>query len=809
MTIAHASYPQTVPVEDLPLDAGDLLLDELRCVRARRQKFDNPQQSLAGIALPTAASDTASTEAKLQRYYAEVRDLAAPLSALCLSGGGIRSAAFSLGVVQGLAKRDVLHRFDYLSTVSGGGYTGAFLTAWVHRAGYDDVLESLKGPGGVSLRSPLRHLRSYSNYLTPRTGLFSADMLTLVVLYVRNVLLNWLVILPLVIAAIAAVKLFAIGVWEFRYESWTNFFAILALTALGIAFVDSIGQRPGPHGETTDPGMHNFYRYEILPILAGSIFAALAVASAPIADNARTAEGKFDWGWGATLNLMLVGAVVACLAWLIASYFSAYARTGARQLRRYNHLAVFANGLAYVAAGVLSGALVALAIYGLWRIPESMVLHQAFLLVIGGPPTVIVALFIGEVIYVGLTSDNVWSDAEREWLARAAGHHFLMAAVWVASFAVVLYGSYLAFDLMQKESESFGQLWAALAGIGSISGAIAAWLGRAASTAAQAKERLKPWLDLPLRTLMAIATPIFTMCLVVLVSMLIDEAIGDGALCPPGASKPCDSAFFNPVAIDGYTLPRAVLALAAVLLGALVIGGAASFWVNINRFSMHGVYRNRLIRTFLGASHEDRKPNAFTDFDSDDNLDFCEVWPGEDWPGQGTAGVLRSSRIPPSLHVINMAMNIVGSTELAWQERKAVSFTATARWVGVADLPWREGHDAWRCGGVRPPPDYVGYFRPTHIYGDRLSIGTAMTISGAAANPNMGYHSSSAYSVLLTLFNVRLGAWLGNPRPGAESDFPRSSPRYAARSLLSEALGTTTEGRNFVYLSDGGHFENL
>jgi predicted acylesterase/phospholipase RssA len=51
----------------------------------------------------------------------------APLTTLCLSGGGIRSATFALGVVQGLAERSVLNAFDYLSTVSGGGYTGAWL----------------------------------------------------------------------------------------------------------------------------------------------------------------------------------------------------------------------------------------------------------------------------------------------------------------------------------------------------------------------------------------------------------------------------------------------------------------------------------------------------------------------------------------------------------------------------------------------------------------------------------------------------------------------------------------------------------
>src|ERR1044071_8493575 len=54
-------------------------------------------------------------------------------SALCISGGGIRSATFALGALQGLAELGILQNFDYLSTVSGGGYIGSWLTAWKER----------------------------------------------------------------------------------------------------------------------------------------------------------------------------------------------------------------------------------------------------------------------------------------------------------------------------------------------------------------------------------------------------------------------------------------------------------------------------------------------------------------------------------------------------------------------------------------------------------------------------------------------------------------------------------------------------
>lgn len=54
------------------------------------------------------------------------------LSALALSGGGIRSAAFACGVMQAMAQNAKLECFDYLSTVSGGGYSGSALTWALH-----------------------------------------------------------------------------------------------------------------------------------------------------------------------------------------------------------------------------------------------------------------------------------------------------------------------------------------------------------------------------------------------------------------------------------------------------------------------------------------------------------------------------------------------------------------------------------------------------------------------------------------------------------------------------------------------------
>ena len=65
-------------------------------------------------------------------------------AALCLSGGGIRSATFAVGVIRGLAHFGLLSKFDYLSTVSGGGYAGSWLSAWMHHTSAHEVHEQLK-----------------------------------------------------------------------------------------------------------------------------------------------------------------------------------------------------------------------------------------------------------------------------------------------------------------------------------------------------------------------------------------------------------------------------------------------------------------------------------------------------------------------------------------------------------------------------------------------------------------------------------------------------------------------------------------
>ena len=80
-----------------------------------------------------------------------------------------------------------------------------------------------------------------------------------------------------------------------------------------------------------------------------------------------------------------------------------------------------------------------------------------------------------------------------------------------------------------------------------------------------------------------------------------------------------------------------------------------------------------------------------------------------------------------------------------------------------------------------------------------------MAVSGAAVSPNMGYHSSPAVTALLTVFNVRLGGWFGNP---SQETWKRGDPT-SMRFIWDELCGNVGLDQPYVYLSDGGHFDNL
>lgn len=714
-------------------------------------------------------------------------------AALCLSGGGIRSASFSLGVIQALAshprrsqdERDAGHSllaaFHYLSTVSGGGYIGSWFSAWVKRLGFVAVWQGLAGARGrpENEAAPIAWLRSYSNFLTPRLGLTSADTWAAAALVLRNLVLNWLVILPALCVVLIVLKLFAGGVEAFAQFSPLSCgpyavkagLAGVALVIVALAFTN--------HHRPTRGKSQASQRWvlwlDLLPATVAGIAFVLALASPCAEILVRSRLGLPVIQLPLIPGLVVVGMAVYAIAWVLAT----------PRWRGFRDF--FGDLVAWIVAGAVHGALIAGGIYLYFELMPSGGVSpfqpKEVLLLVFGVPWALAAHLSAEMTWVGLTSWEDGSDADREWLARAAGW-FLVTLLALALFM------FLVFAGSRLVGELYGQVKAWLVAGGA--GVITAWLGKSSASPAQGKahDRSQFWANAAL----AVAGPVFVGALVIALSAILDSVLFGKALIGT-------ESFTARVVAEGFPgWPGARELLAAlVVIGAL--GAVASRFVNINRFSLHALYRNRLVRAFLGASNKDRNKdrNTFTDFAESDNVRMHELWPAK----PGAAIPAESSTGWRPLHVINIALNIVSSKKLAWQERKAETFTVTPLHAGSA------------CGGAvtdgTPTSLAPGAFRSSRQYGgDKgISLGTAMAISGAAASPNMGYHSSPSLAILLTLFNVRLGWWLGNPGQEGKHTCEYEGPRSAIVPLLSEMFGQTTDDNRYVYLSDGGHFENL
>jgi hypothetical protein len=429
-----------------------------------------------------------------------------------------------------------------------------------------------------------------------------------------------------------------------------------------------------------------------------------------------------------------------------------------------------------LATGALAGLAAGGVLHGLAPSAPSQTVDRleqyAWYVSLAVPALLAIALFFGHA-YVGATS-RFQVDAMFEWNARYSAWLLIAIFAWLAGCGIVILaplGLAAAInEVSNTELLKLAQL--VLSATGVAAGAVTLRMGY--------KAPLTGGVPLRARIAQALALPVFVVLLLALLSYLagwlmdLPEQLSPffaDLSCPApvtaGPGRYYDAALHWIVC---GSLPSALVVLLTLLLCGLIL----SFLIDTNRFSLHGMYRARLIRTFLGASRpaREREPNPFTGFDERDDLALADLRP-------------RCGQAP--LHVVNVALNLVTGEELASQQRKAVSFTFS---------PLHSG--SWRVG-----------YRPTRDYGGGVTLGTAITISGAAASPEMGYHSKPLHSFLLTLFNIRLGWWLGNPGFSGRRNYRDAAPASSVMPLLDEALGRTDDRNANVYLSDGGHFENL
>jgi hypothetical protein len=386
-----------------------------------------------------------------------------------------------------------------------------------------------------------------------------------------------------------------------------------------------------------------------------------------------------------------------------------------------------------------------------------------------GPPLFVLVMILTAVLHVGLLG-RAFKEKHRQWWSRLGAWLMIYSSVWIMFFAVALYSPAALRYL------SHPGVWGGL-GLGWIgSTAAGLWAARGSAAGGALSKRI--------RKLLVSATPfIFVAGLVVLLALGVQAVLE--AVSPVSSSAGTSFGGFLEDVIkttwteEAFTLlwlaaAAAVLAIAAWLL---------SIRVDINDFSMHLFYRSRLVRAYLGASNFDRRAQPFTRFDPEDDIDLSSILAEREG----------ESRYSGPMPIINTTLNLAASRELAWQERKAASFFFT---------PLHYGFDQ-KLGDVRPA------FRAIDGCSDRggISLGTALTISGAAVNPGMGYHSVPSLAFLMTVFNARLGWWLKNP-----SCVSKYLPDWMASGLwwlLAELFSQTRSTSRYVNLADGGFFDNL
>jgi hypothetical protein len=692
------------------------------------------------------------------------------LKALALSGGGIRSATFSLGIIQALCEHRLLKCFDYLSSVSGGGYIGSWLSAQIHHRKDLDKLQDALSPTDAQGRpkanedKSIEFLRQYSNYLTPRRGLLSIDTLTAVSTYVRNVLIIQSTLIALIVTILLVPRVLDVVVealppaaWEGAYFSRTGWVGLLLVIVALAGIWLNIRARPSSRRARTP--------FVVWLIIVPAVLGAFAMSIA----LARTTV--FPWIpllWGLVLAYAILTGMLALLpathalglpdSWqrrlrldrkkVRARPFSDSPSALRRKdrdpwIRLWEALSILAFAFAAGVFGVLCLSLLHDAMKAMH--------DDAAVFAVSVAPFLILQIFgLVVIIHLALVG-RIFDYQIHEWWARY-GAWVIEITFWAGgALAIAVYGPRLVAWAMhyghQAIAAAGGAAWVLTTLWGVLKGASPTTSG----TKTTWVERLLP-----------LAPYVFILGLVLALAAAIH----------PGLT----SASVAPVAFIVF------LALYLVL----------SRRLDINLFSLHGFYRNRLTRCYLGGARmslvggDRRRPHPFTGFDPADDMGL------QDLPAR-------------PYHIVNTTLNISAGKNLAWQQRKAASFFFSPLYCGF-EFPEPESPDT--TGGFMKAVDYMRNRRALGSAWSRgAMLGSAMAVSGAALSPNGGFHTSRPVAFLLTLFNLRLGRWCPNP-----AQFPvpkRQAPKWGGWVLLRELLALTDSESPYVYLSDGGHFDNL
>lgn len=460
-----------------PISFSEVLDDELKFIQKRRKTLSAGCVEFLAAIDPDTLKETGNEPAavaKAQKKWAAKNAAlgeACPrknLVGLALSGGGIRSATFCLGFLQGLHRFKLLPMFDYLSTVSGGGFVGGCWNAWLARMEFyldlsninlpkdlhlakfkslefdlpnnrlcchgqflteiernevigifaravedakkDDKpsqheqlsLDKVKeffariaaerqprdaekvfpplerielepdrlsrylgtaqtdmespsvGESGMSAGDdPIHHIRLFSNYLTPRKGLLSTDAWRAATVVMRNMVMNWLIVIPILFTAIAIPRIYFAfqpqWAFSFRQTDKAHIPSVLNPDGKGTHYPDGYPvylltkelqeiariNSSGRVNKVSDAESENKRRLEAdyLNVLKGrAVFGAIPlsivlswVVILSIAWMSCVGEKRTSRDWAMGLGTFCAGfLLIACLIWFLSEPLARY-----------------------------------------------------------------------------------------------------------------------------------------------------------------------------------------------------------------------------------------------------------------------------------------------------------------------------------------------------------------------------------------------------------------------------------------------------------------------------------------------------
>ncbi|MDJ1495039.1 patatin-like phospholipase family protein [Cytophagaceae bacterium DM2B3-1] len=765
--------------KQVPLSFEEVFTEELAEIEKNRDWRKNELQVTDSIT-NTKADKKVKKSPSEKDPFQKGRDM--DLYALAFSGGGIRSATFNLGVLQGLANNNLLHKFDYLSTVSGGGYIGSWLAAWIKRDGSPIKVakrlstEKSPDPLGEELR-PIRWLRMFSNYLAPRSSIMSADSWSMGIIWLRNTLLNQIIIFLLLLSLLFLGN-FLFKLWDVDII-WKDISCLKVLIWSAVILI--------PISLLSGLGMHAYHQESIglfgiriqrkhtttvsmiiiiIGVLVAYLLSAWLCSRYHIDDATCLVFTK--------INTLIPGMVVTFFALCLVAILGKYHQ----HIKSFGHC-TFIACIALIFTALCAAIIGLLCLVAVWTILEYIEeIHVRHLIeyikeiqFIIGVPLVIEAFSITVVARMALLG-KYFPDERREWWGRMGAYIHRLSFLWILIATSALLGQVLFKELLQTTLTALGG-WVAVIGF---------TVRAAFSSKSPDKENKTSPLSQFLNILSLTGPYLFAIGLLVFM---------------PGVIAPICNFMFEVIQFitnKGWSIHVYYKYLEFLYLAALSLLTAylLARQVGVNEFSMHHFYRNRLVRAYLGATRRgtdrQRTSNPFTGFDSLDDEKLYTMTDKYDYHG-------------PYL-ILNSAINASQVTDLDRQDRMAESFIFSPLYCGFDFSMIRSSAD-------RKTKSYDYAFRKTKDYAYKNggpTLGTAMATSGAAVNPNQGYHSSAATAFLMTVFNVQLGRWIGNPR---KKTWQCGDPKFGLGYIVYNLINKTNTRNDFISLSDGGHFDNM